>query len=855
MKPEAQTLITTLVLRTYITIKMGGTVSTGTTNDELIDHLVEAEFIKTPMIQRVFRAVDRANYYIASQKQNAYKDIAWKMGKLHLSAPCVYSVVMEALRLRAGLSFLNLGSGSGYLSTMAGLILGPYGINHGVELYSEIVDFAYERLEEFLKNSNAIDEHDFCEPTFTVGNCLKLDSSCQQYDRVYCGASCPVEYEPYLKSLIKVGGILIMPLNEKLLKITRTSERRFHVVKLLSVSFTPLISPISNIMENKDTSSSETVKLGDISPPKLQQICRSRIRTILRGHIDIEHPNLKRKQLKKERRPQVQRIVIPFYESDMSTSSSDTSDLESDSDAPEEYTVSTRIPSRMSVFIEDFLRRHAELQLLRDIEEQRRSIRNSNSSSESEDGETHNRPGIETGPVRTVPENDSSNGCLTFFTVSTQLGSSDESSNFMQPPSKSTRSQKKKHIEKMDSKTPLPGTSSKSIGKGRKKVKRASAVAGTSSTSVGEKRKTVKRSAEADTSSQYTQTTLERELDSDIEYIGEFYGESGEAIPESIGERRKKFKRAAALAGTSSTSVGKKRKTIKQPAEADTSSNRNQTTVRIELDRNMEILSEFLVERGEADSESIGKGGKKVKHASAVAGTSSTSAGEKTKTVQHSAEADTSSLSNQTTLIRERDRDIAAKLNKFVENDEADSESIGKGQKNVNPASGAAGCSTSVSEERKTVKRSAETDTSSQNIQNTHQRELESDIDYIGKFSGESDEAVFESIGERRKKFKRAAAAGKSSENTGKSSKKVKRTSKAVPGLQGTRKSKVSKVEKKVKRTSATVVWKKQLEKDKKGEEESPDTENYSEFMVAKIGALPLPSLLLRYLNYKRENL
>ncbi|GFY58383.1 protein-L-isoaspartate O-methyltransferase domain-containing protein 1 [Trichonephila inaurata madagascariensis] len=193
---------------------MGGSVSAGRSNDELIDRLVEAEFIKTPLIQRVFRAVDRGDYYAPNQKQNAYKDIAWRMGNLHLSAPCVYSVVMEALKLRAGLSFLNLGSGSGYLSTMAGLVLGPYGTNHGIELYGEIVDFAYERLDDFLKHSNAVDEYEFCEPTFMVGNCLTLDSSLQ-YDRVYCGASCPAEYEPYIKNLVKVGGILIMPLNEK----------------------------------------------------------------------------------------------------------------------------------------------------------------------------------------------------------------------------------------------------------------------------------------------------------------------------------------------------------------------------------------------------------------------------------------------------------------------------------------------------------------------------------------------------------------------------------------------------------------------------------------------------------------
>lgn len=57
-------------------------------------------------------------------RDNAYKDLAWKHGNIHLSAPCIYSEVMESLKLEAGLSFLNLGSGTGYLSTMVGLILG-----------------------------------------------------------------------------------------------------------------------------------------------------------------------------------------------------------------------------------------------------------------------------------------------------------------------------------------------------------------------------------------------------------------------------------------------------------------------------------------------------------------------------------------------------------------------------------------------------------------------------------------------------------------------------------------------------------------------------------------------------------
>lgn len=99
-------------------------MSRGENNDELIDNLVEADYIKTPLVEKVFRAVDRAHYYTDEHKDSAYKDLAWKHGHLHMSAPCIYSEVMESLSLEPGLSFLNLGSGTGYLSTMIGLILG-----------------------------------------------------------------------------------------------------------------------------------------------------------------------------------------------------------------------------------------------------------------------------------------------------------------------------------------------------------------------------------------------------------------------------------------------------------------------------------------------------------------------------------------------------------------------------------------------------------------------------------------------------------------------------------------------------------------------------------------------------------
>lgn len=190
---------------------MGGAVSAGKNNDELIDNLIGAGYIRTEEVEQAFRDIDRSDYFPEGTKEHAYKDLAWKHENIHLSAPCIYSEVMESLELKKGLSFLNLGSGTGYLSTLVGLIIGPEGVNHGVEIFEDVVQYANKKLENFMEKSSAFKGINFCVPVFVVGNCLCMDGIYRQYDRVYCGAACPSNYENYMKSLVKVNGILVMP--------------------------------------------------------------------------------------------------------------------------------------------------------------------------------------------------------------------------------------------------------------------------------------------------------------------------------------------------------------------------------------------------------------------------------------------------------------------------------------------------------------------------------------------------------------------------------------------------------------------------------------------------------------------
>jgi len=52
---------------------MGGAVSAGEDNDELIDNLKEAYYIRSYLVERAFRAIDRADYYLDEYRENAYK--------------------------------------------------------------------------------------------------------------------------------------------------------------------------------------------------------------------------------------------------------------------------------------------------------------------------------------------------------------------------------------------------------------------------------------------------------------------------------------------------------------------------------------------------------------------------------------------------------------------------------------------------------------------------------------------------------------------------------------------------------------------------------------------------------------
>lgn len=131
----------------------------------------------------------------------------------NLSAPHIYPRVLQLLRLdEPGLSLLDIGCGTGLLSTIC------WRLGAAVEGWD--ID---ERVIAFARGVAARRGFDVRYRLFNAFWPL-LDSSCEAFDRVHVGASLSQAQVPHLLRLLKVGGVMVAPVEAGLFQITKTDR-------------------------------------------------------------------------------------------------------------------------------------------------------------------------------------------------------------------------------------------------------------------------------------------------------------------------------------------------------------------------------------------------------------------------------------------------------------------------------------------------------------------------------------------------------------------------------------------------------------------------------------------------------
>ena len=138
-------------------------------NDELVGYLIDNGCITDIRVQHAFYSVDRTFYCTLNNSDVLDKDDIheselndiderlfsptsdqpFKSKYIHLSAPHIYASIIETLGIQPAMAVLNIGSGSGYLSSIISCLLGPLGINHGVELNDNATRHSIRCFNEF----------------------------------------------------------------------------------------------------------------------------------------------------------------------------------------------------------------------------------------------------------------------------------------------------------------------------------------------------------------------------------------------------------------------------------------------------------------------------------------------------------------------------------------------------------------------------------------------------------------------------------------------------------------------------------------------------------------------------------
>lgn len=208
-----------------------------TDNLAMVNDLMRTGTLRSSKCIGAFLSVERQHFWIGNSDM-VFADMPLRHGRLHLSAPQIYAVALESLMpLSPGLSFLNVGFGTGYFSSLVSELTGELSTNHGIDIWPETLAHAKERCGQLNKRGME----------FSLGNVYQLDvNRTMRYDRIYMGA-CATSRSKYLYRLLAVGGILVGPFQagrtQQLRRVIRKTETHFSVEVLESVRFASLVEP------------------------------------------------------------------------------------------------------------------------------------------------------------------------------------------------------------------------------------------------------------------------------------------------------------------------------------------------------------------------------------------------------------------------------------------------------------------------------------------------------------------------------------------------------------------------------------------------------------------------------------
>jgi len=199
---------------------------------QLIEKLINAGYLKTPEIIDAFYKIDRVDFVPEELKDEAYANVPLPIGHGQtISQPLTVVFMLELLQPKSGHKILDVGSGSGWQSSLLAYITGDEGRVIAVERIIELSEFGKDNSKKYnFKNL------EFIAGDGSVG--YKKEAP---YDRIIVAASAFDKIPDELKKQLKIGGRLVVPVKNSIWLVIKKDDNKYEEKEFPGFVFVPLV--------------------------------------------------------------------------------------------------------------------------------------------------------------------------------------------------------------------------------------------------------------------------------------------------------------------------------------------------------------------------------------------------------------------------------------------------------------------------------------------------------------------------------------------------------------------------------------------------------------------------------------